>query len=155
MPPLTARPCLRVYPRPSPVCVKPFSWPSNLHSVSQATEGPLLHRRRSCDLWPLQAPGEQSSTPEAQRELSGYSIVSVSVPTSGIKPHIMVFNTMFSFITSFIPTSYIPEWFTLDANPVTCLLQGELFILTLTSHNAAVFSVLNMCVCVCVCVLQD
>ncbi|XP_056278594.1 transmembrane protein 82 [Pseudoliparis swirei] len=36
----------------------------------------------------------------------------------------MVFKTMFSFITSFIPTSYIPEWFTLDANPVTCLLQG-------------------------------
>ncbi|XP_060913411.1 transmembrane protein 82 isoform X1 [Labrus mixtus] len=32
---------------------------------------------------------------------------------------------MFSFITSFIPTSYfIPEWLTLDINPVDSLLQG-------------------------------
>ncbi|KAM6983189.1 transmembrane protein 82 [Tautogolabrus adspersus] len=32
---------------------------------------------------------------------------------------------MFSFIASFIPTSYfIPEWLTLDTNPVDSLLQG-------------------------------
>ncbi|XP_075949120.1 transmembrane protein 82 [Anarhichas minor] len=31
---------------------------------------------------------------------------------------------MFSFITSFIPTSYFPEWLTLDTNPVNSFLQG-------------------------------
>ncbi|TKS77223.1 Transmembrane protein 82 [Collichthys lucidus] len=32
---------------------------------------------------------------------------------------------MLSFITSFLPTSYfLPEWLTLDTNPLDCLLQG-------------------------------
>ncbi|KAM3618240.1 uncharacterized protein V6R79_017823 [Siganus canaliculatus] len=31
---------------------------------------------------------------------------------------------MLSFIKSFLPTSYLPEFLTLDTNPVDCLLQG-------------------------------
>ncbi|XP_073327174.1 transmembrane protein 82 isoform X2 [Pagrus major] len=31
---------------------------------------------------------------------------------------------MFSFITSLLPTSFLPEWLTLETNPVDCLLQG-------------------------------
>ena len=36
---------------------------------------------------------------------------------------------MFSFIKSFLPTSYfLPEWLMLDTNPVDSLLQGELLV---------------------------
>ncbi|XP_041802367.1 transmembrane protein 82 [Chelmon rostratus] len=31
---------------------------------------------------------------------------------------------MLSFITSFLPTSYLPGWMTLDTSPLDCLLQG-------------------------------
>ncbi|KAM9350310.1 transmembrane protein 82 [Symphorus nematophorus] len=31
---------------------------------------------------------------------------------------------MLSFITSFLPTSFLPGWFILDTNPVDCFLQG-------------------------------
>ncbi|XP_070824873.1 transmembrane protein 82 [Chaetodon trifascialis] len=31
---------------------------------------------------------------------------------------------MLSFITSFLPTSYLPGWLTLDTSPLDCLLQG-------------------------------
>nr|XP_046253548.1 transmembrane protein 82 [Scatophagus argus] len=31
---------------------------------------------------------------------------------------------MFSFITSLLPTSFLPGWLTLDTNPLDCLLQG-------------------------------
>lgn len=34
---------------------------------------------------------------------------------------------MLSFFTSLLPTSFLPEWLSLEMNPLDCVLQGELF----------------------------
>ena len=40
---------------------------------------------------------------------------------------------MFSFITSRLPTSFLPGWLTLETNPLDCLLQGEFYLFSLAS----------------------
>lgn len=34
---------------------------------------------------------------------------------------------MLSFFTSLLPTSFLPEWLSLEMNPLDCALQGEFF----------------------------
>lgn len=51
---------------------------------------------------------------------------------------------MFSFITSFLPTFFLPGWLTLDTNPLDGLLQGELlfdsgFYLKCTNDSSLVW----------------
>lgn len=48
---------------------------------------------------------------------------------------------MLSFFTSLLPTTFLSEWLTLDANPVDCLLQGEFLasLLSVVSHCSWLF----------------
>lgn len=58
-------------------------------------------------------------------------------------------STMLSFITSLLPTYFLPEWLALDTNPVDSLLQGELLIhsFSVTSRAEKAFFYLTIYVC--------